>query len=89
MGRSDWSVTRLDGNLADVRLRLTVRGGALRVQASTDGETWPLLRLAPFPVAPAYQVGPMACTPERAGLEIAFSDFRILPPTERDLHDLS
>ena len=88
-GRSDWSVTRLDGNLADVRLRLTVRGGALRVQASTDGQAWPLLRLAPFPVASTYQVGPMACTPERAGLEIAFSDFRILPPTERDLHDLS
>ncbi len=88
-GRSDWSVTRPDGDATDVRLRLTVKGGALRVQASTDGAVWPLLRLASFPAAPAYQVGPMACTPERAGLEIAFSDFRILPPTERDLHDLS
>lgn len=88
-GRSDWSVTRLDGDAADVRLRLTVKNGALRVQFSTDGTTWPLLRLAPFPVAPAYQVGPMACTPERGGLDVAFSEFRILPPTERDLHDLS
>lgn len=88
-GRSDWSVTRPDGDPSDLRLRVTVRGGALRVQASTDGKTWPLLRLAPFPAAAAYQVGPMACTPERGGLEVAFSDVRILPPTERDLHDLS
>ncbi|WP_428032484.1 DUF1349 domain-containing protein [Ancylobacter sp.] len=88
-GRSDWSVTAVDGDAADIRLRLTVKDGALRVQASTDGTTWPLLRLAPFPVAPSYQVGPMACTPERGGLEVAFSEFRLLPPTERDLHDLS
>lgn len=89
-GRSDWSVTRPEGDGADVRLRLTQRGGALRVQASTDGgATWPLLRLAPFPAAARYHVGPMACTPERGGLEVAFSEFRILPPTERDLHDLS
>lgn len=88
-GRSDWSVTALDGDLTDVRLRVTVRGGALRVQASMDGLTWPLLRLAPFASSAACRVGPMACTPERGGLEVAFSEFRILPPTERDLHDLS
>lgn len=88
-GRSDWSVTRLEDDVTDLRLRLTVRGGALRVQASTDGKFWPLLRLAPFPGAAAYQVGPMACTPERGGLEVAFSELRILPPSERDLHDLS
>lgn len=88
-GRSDWSVTRPEGDVTDLRLRVTVRSGALRVQASTDGRLWPLLRLAPFPIANAYQVGPTACTPERAGLEVAFSEMRILPPTERDLHDLS
>ncbi len=37
-------------------IRVTAAGGALRVQASRDGTFWPLLRLAPFPVASAYEV---------------------------------
>jgi regulation of enolase protein 1 (concanavalin A-like superfamily) len=30
----------------------------------------------------------MACTPERAGLNIMFSTFRLMPPLGKDLHDL-
>ena len=56
---------------------------------SADGKTWPLVRLAPFPIASSYQVGPMACTPERSGLKIRFSDFQITAPLGKDLHDLS
>lgn len=93
-GRSDWATAPYDGDPADFRLRATVRAGVLRLQVSRDdpsggGRTWPLVRLAPFPAADVLVVGPMCCTPERAGLEVAFSDFRIGPPLDKPLHDLS
>ena len=88
-GRSDWSVSAPAGDPRDLFLRVTVAKGALRVQASLDGRFWPLLRLAPFPVAERYLVGPMCCTPERAGLVVEFSEFTVLAPTSKDLHDLS
>ena len=75
--------------LDDFYLRVTVRMGAMRIQASRTGTHWPLARLAPFPVSERYLVGPMACTPERAGLSVAFSDFTIGPAITNDLHDLS
>src|SRR5450830_1778883 len=70
-------------------LRLTVAQGVIRVQYSTDGQRWPLLRLAPFPTASRYLVGPMCCTPERGGLEVVFSQFSMAPAQQKDLHDLS
>ncbi|WP_066721734.1 DUF1349 domain-containing protein [Sphingomonas pituitosa] len=88
-GRSDWSTGPYAGGAADFWMRATVAKGVLRLQVSADGKTWPLVRLAPFPVASAYQVGPMACTPEREGLEVRFSDLRITAPLGKDLHDLS
>ncbi|RWX31533.1 DUF1349 domain-containing protein, partial [Rhizobium leguminosarum] len=48
-----------------------------------------LLRLAPFPAAAHYEIGPTACTPERSGLMVRFSEFSIGPAITRDLHDLS
>lgn len=87
--RSDWSVTAPSGDPGDIHLRVTVAKGALRVQASLDGRFWPLLRLAPFPVAESYLVGPICCTPERAGLVVEFSEFVLSTPTTKDLHDLT
>lgn len=89
LGRSDWATGPFDGDPADFWLRVTVAAGAIRVQASHDGHRWPLLRLAPFPDRPAYRVGPMCCTPERAGLAVEFSAFTVGPPLQRELHDLS
>jgi regulation of enolase protein 1 (concanavalin A-like superfamily) len=89
VGRSDWATGRFAGDPADFSLRATVQDGVLRMQASADRVTWPLLRLAPFPKADCYLVGPMCCTPERAGLEVGFSDFSIGPPNGKNLHDLS
>jgi uncharacterized protein len=86
---SDWATGPFEGDPSDFRLRVTVAAGVLRVQASSDGNRWPLVRLAPFPKAATYAVGPMCCTPERAGLAVAFSEFSIGPPTSRTLHDLS
>ena len=89
LGRSDWATGLFQGDVADFWIRATVDRGVLRLQASTDGTRWPLLRLCPFPEETRYMVGPMCCTPERGGLEVLFSDFTVTPPVNKDLHDLS
>jgi uncharacterized protein len=88
-GKSDWSVSQPFKELEDFYIRITLAKGAMRIQASRDGNWWPLLRLAPFPAADIYRVGPTACTPERSGLTIRFSEFEIGPAITKDLHDLS
>jgi regulation of enolase protein 1 (concanavalin A-like superfamily) len=88
-GKSDWSTGPYEADPRDFWMRATVAKGVLRLQVSADGKSWPLVRLAPFPVAARYQVGPMSCTPERSGLTIRFSDLRITAPLGKDLHDLS
>ncbi|MER0040307.1 DUF1349 domain-containing protein [Pseudomonas sp. MGal98] len=88
-GKSDWSVSQPFKELEDFYIRVTLSNGAMRIQASRDGSFWPLLRLAPFPVADTYQVGPTACTPERSGLVVRFSEFAIDPAITKDLHDLT
>lgn len=88
-GTSDWSPCSFSGDPTDFWLRVTVSDGVLRLQYSTDGMTWPLLRLAPFPDADRYTVGPMCCTPERQGLKVRFSEWSLTPPLGRDLHDLT
>ncbi|MGC2085657.1 MAG: DUF1349 domain-containing protein [Bradyrhizobium sp.] len=88
-GQSDWATAPYEGHAGDFRMRVTVANGVLRLQVSADGKLWPLMRLAPFPKAKSYLVGPMACTPERDGLPVTFSDFRLTPPLGKDLHDLS
>ena len=89
LGRSDWATGAFRGDPSDIWIRATFDAGVLRVQASADGRRWPLVRLCPFPAAERYVVGPMCCTPERAGLQVLFSDFIMSPPTGKALHDLS
>ena len=86
---SDWATWRYDGNPSDFWIRVTVQSGVLRIQASGDGQTWPLVRLCPFPEADHYLVGPMCCTPERAGLEVRFSQWQLGRALGKDLHDLT
>jgi uncharacterized protein len=88
-GKSDWSIGTLGGDPRDVQLRMTVSNGAVRIQASTDGKHWPVFRLLPFDVSAGYSIGPMCCSPERAGFKVAFSEFSIGTPLEKGLHDLS
>lgn len=89
LGQSDWATAAYNDNPTDFRMRVTVKARVLRLQISADGRVWPLMRLCPFPTAKSYSVGPMCCTPERAGLTVVFSDFRVTGPTQKDLHDLS
>jgi regulation of enolase protein 1 (concanavalin A-like superfamily) len=88
-GHSDWATGVFHGDPSDFWIRTTVNQGVLRIQASTDGLRWPMVRLCPIPLADHYIVGPMCCSPERAGLEVLFSEFTVTPPTDKALHDLS
>ncbi|MFO1039108.1 MAG: DUF1349 domain-containing protein [Geminicoccaceae bacterium] len=87
--RSDWSVLPLPSLPDMFWIRMTLERDAARIQYSLDGERWPMLRLAPFRTTLDTRIGPMLCSPERAGLEVTFDRFRLGPPLGKDLHDLS
>ena len=89
VGQSDWAIGAPIAGADGFWMRATVAKGVLRVQYSVDGKTWPLLRLAPFPVASHYFVGPVCCTPERGGLIVEFSSFEVGEPLQKALHDLT
>ncbi|BAK84775.1 hypothetical protein GLX_23630 [Komagataeibacter medellinensis NBRC 3288] len=38
---------------------------------------------------PPYTVGPMCCTPERKGITVRFSDWRLTPPLNKTVHGLT
>lgn len=77
---SDWSTTPVPVEAPWLSLRLTRIGTAVHVHwAAGEDEPFRMLRLAWFPEGPAA-VGPMACSPERAGFRAAFAGFRIGPP---------
>ncbi|MFL6533276.1 MAG: DUF1349 domain-containing protein [Pseudomonas sp.] len=88
-GQSDWATSPYTADPSDFWMRATVADGVLRLQVSSDGRRWPLVRLCPFPVAPHYLVGPMACSPKRGGLKVTFSDWALGPALGKDLHDLT
>ncbi|MTD27656.1 DUF1349 domain-containing protein [Erwinia sorbitola] len=86
---SDWSTGLFPGDPAMFWMRATLEHKALRIQYSTDGLTWPLLRLLQWPEDKRRFVGVMGCTPERQGLEATFEDFIIAYPQGKSLHDLT
>lgn len=86
---SDWSTGPFEGDQSIFWLRATISDGILRLQMSPDGKTWPMIRLCQFPQAKTYKIGPMCCTPQRAGLRVTFSQWLLRPPLIRDLHDLT
>ncbi len=75
---SDWATGLFPGDPRTFWLRLTRKGDALRLQYSTDGEHWPLLRLGYFPPGPV-KAGVMCCSPERGGLAVAVSGYSAFP----------
>jgi len=87
-GKSDWSVMPAPAYKDGFWVRITVSDGVMRAQYSVDKKNWPLLRLAPFPDAAQYAVGPMCCTPKGKGLDVKFSEFALTPALKKDLHDL-
>ncbi|NJM29708.1 MAG: DUF1349 domain-containing protein [Rhizobiales bacterium] len=76
---SDWSISSEVGVKDELRLRMTRKGDAVCIQwAPASGGPFGTLRLCAFPEGGA-RVGPMACSPTRAGLVARFRDFRIGP----------
>jgi regulation of enolase protein 1 (concanavalin A-like superfamily) len=86
--QSDWALGAEMAARDGFWLRVTVARGVLKIQSSTDGASWPMLRLAPFPKADSYFVGAVCCSPQRGGLRVGFSEFNVTPPLRRELHDL-
>lgn len=86
-GISDWSVIPLHGSMTsdEVNVRITRHGDAVRVHYSVNGAPWQLARLAPFSAADAT-IGAMACSPERNGFEVTFTDLKIGPAISSKLH---
>jgi regulation of enolase protein 1 (concanavalin A-like superfamily) len=87
-GASDWSTLALGPTPGPQRLRLTRLGGAVVIQARNAANRWQLLRVTPFPEGQA-QIGPMACSPERAGFRARFTEFSLGPTVAKALHDES
>lgn len=88
-GVSDWSTTALPGLSGPQRLRITRLADAVVVQFRNASDRWQLLRVASLPVGGPLRIGPMACSPQRAGFEAWFTEFRIGPPVAGALHDES
>ena len=53
VGCSDWATGAFPGDASDFWLRVTVDNSVLRLQVSTDGRRWPLVRLVPIPAGRA------------------------------------
>jgi regulation of enolase protein 1 (concanavalin A-like superfamily) len=76
---SDWSTTPYGGSADWLGVRLTRIGTAVHVHwAEGGGPAFRMLRLAFFPEGPAV-VGPMCCSPQRAGFLAEFRGFALGP----------
>lgn len=87
---SDWSTASLPDGIDWLRLRLTREGSAVRVEWADGAQEAPryaLARLADFPESAEAMVGPMCCSPERAGFEARFRGFIVAGPPFGALHD--
>jgi regulation of enolase protein 1 (concanavalin A-like superfamily) len=77
-GVSDWAIGPQIERTDRIHLRLTCRSHAVCVQW-LDGGKFQTLRLSAFTAPEAVTIGPMACSPTRAGLKAYFENFRIGP----------
>jgi len=85
-GRSDWSVIAVPKVSGPQQVRLTRLGGAVITHYLGGDGRWHLMRLADVPAAAPVRVGPMACSPQRAGLKVRFHAVQIGPPVANPLH---
>jgi regulation of enolase protein 1 (concanavalin A-like superfamily) len=87
-GHSDWSALRIDHEFERISVRVTRNGDALFIQYRTDAmKDWRMARLGFFPPEHTeLAVGLMACSPQREGFEVTFSDVRLGDPISRDIH---
>lgn len=82
-GKSDWSQMPAPQFSGHLDLRLTRCRDAVWVQYRV-AEYWKMLRLAYFPPDLPVQVGPMCCSPSRAGLVVTFERYALTPPASQE-----
>lgn len=85
-GRSDWSTTQVPRVSGPQTVRLTRTGGAVIVHFLGTEGAWHLLRLGDFAATGEVRLGPMACSPQRAGFRARFLSFEVGPALEKPLH---
>jgi hypothetical protein len=78
---SDWSLIPCSGTLEveAVRARLVRKGSTISTAYRRADGRWQMARIAGFPSERLCQVGVMCCSPQRAGFEVRFSDFVVIP----------
>ena len=99
-GHSDWSVIQQPLLHGPQSVRLTRINDAVLVhylntatlgqERSSDqkhsGDQWRLMRVAHFPAGGTALLGPMACSPTRAGFKAEFHRFAVTEPIADPLH---
>ncbi|MDX3356487.1 DUF1349 domain-containing protein [Streptomyces sp. ME01-24h] len=86
-GVSDWSLAPVpDWAGRSVTVRASRSGDAVTIRARRDDGPWRLVRLAPLAPDAAAGAGPFCCSPERAGLQVAFTGFT-RGPADAALHE--
>lgn len=85
---SDWSTAPGPTGADWLRLRVSRHGTAVRVEWGLPGPQplFTLMRLAYLPGADSLAVGPMCCSPQRAGFAARFRDFRVGAAIPSGLH---
>jgi regulation of enolase protein 1 (concanavalin A-like superfamily) len=85
---SDWSTAPGPRGAGWIELRISRHAEAVRVEWALPGArpSYTLMRLAYLPKAEQVKVGPMCCSPQRAGFEAKFRGFSVDPPIASDLH---
>jgi regulation of enolase protein 1 (concanavalin A-like superfamily) len=76
---SDWSTAPLPVDRDWIQLRCSREGSTVRIEWSDGARQAGMLRLAYFPKRDPVLVGPMCCSPQRAGLQASFREFRVEP----------
>ncbi len=85
-GKSDWSVAPVPAWLGRrVTVRVSWSGDALTVRARAEPGDMQLVRVLPLEPALRVSAGPFVCAPTRAGLTVAFHEWRSGPP-DSSLH---
>jgi regulation of enolase protein 1 (concanavalin A-like superfamily) len=75
---SDWSLIPLDKSpVFKMRARLLRKGITVTTAFWHPDGRWQTARVAGFPEESLCQVGIMCCSPQRAGLEVRFSNFKL------------
>ena len=73
-GASDWSVAPVpDWIGSEVTVRVSRGDDALTIRAKGAGDSWRLVRVAPWQVDAPTSAGPYCCAPTRSGLQVRFT----------------